>query len=368
MTSFEKAIVTAAFLIVSISWPEVRAQIPPAIIDIAKAPIPIQILVQSPADTTTNLQVICLFRSSPLNTLHGSLAEINEKLKGLLERVRNPELFRGELGETLLIAPPLGSIGARKLLIIGLGDSQTFSPQRMQLVGQILYREAINLGVERPFFAPTILDGGVTKFTTGQVAQEVISGFLRAAATDKALKDANASAGGSVNALTYLAGAANTSNTREGIEKAISGAHGDSELAEGQALRTPFGLKLGKQFYRDQSFRGIGLSGKELPPFAVAVFKRRSRSIGGHVRIFDHQDHRAGVRAGYGTAKQSNRLRHDRTVELRIGCCLKLGHEVRHATRFHIVFENREDHALSIISDPRHRKEAHTCSPDHNAA
>jgi cytosol aminopeptidase family protein len=219
-------IATSTFLIGLIIWlcPKVYAQTQPALIEIANAPIPMQILVQGPADTTTDLQVICLFRSSPVNALHGSLAEMNEKMKGLLDRIRKPELFRGELGETLLISPPKNSIGARKLLIIGLGDSQTFSPQRMQLVGQILYREAGNSGVAHPFFAPTILDGGVAKFTTGQVAEQVISGFLRAAATDKALKDANASATPPVTALTYLAGAANASNTREGIEKAISAA------------------------------------------------------------------------------------------------------------------------------------------------
>jgi len=195
---------------------------PPAAIDIANSPIPMQILPQSPADTTTELQVICLFRSSPVNTLHGSLAEMNVKLKGLLDRVRKPELFRGELGETLLLAPPKDSLGARRLLIIGLGDSQIFSPQRMQLVGQILYREASNLGVAHPFFAPTILDGGVTKFATGDVAEQVTAGFLRAAATDKLIRDANASASQPVTAITYLAGAANVNSTREGIERAIA--------------------------------------------------------------------------------------------------------------------------------------------------
>jgi hypothetical protein len=122
----------------------------PASIDIAGAPLPIRILAQSPADTTTELQAICLFRSSPVNTLHGSLTETNEKLKGLLETVRKPDLFRGELGETLLIKPPKDSLGAKRLLIIGLGDSQTFSPQRMQLAGEILYAEASRLGVAHP--------------------------------------------------------------------------------------------------------------------------------------------------------------------------------------------------------------------------
>jgi hypothetical protein len=194
----------------------------PATLDITDGPIPIQILQQSPADATSELQVICLFRSSPLNTLHGSLSEANAKLKGLLDQIRKPELFRGELGETILLTPPRGSLRAAKLLIIGLGDSQTFSPQRMQLVGEILCGEASRLGAAHPFFAPTILDGGVGAFTTGQVSEQVMLGFLRAAALDKALRNANAGAGKSVAALTYLAGGKNATSTRDGIEKAIA--------------------------------------------------------------------------------------------------------------------------------------------------
>jgi hypothetical protein len=217
-----KATVTSTFVIALIAWPMAYAQ--PASIDIKGAPIPIQILAQSPAHTTTDLQVICLFRSAPTNTLHGSVTETNEKLKGLLDRIRKPELFRGELGETLLVVPPKDSLGAKKLLAIGLGDSQIFSPQRMQLVGEILYSEASRIGVSHPFFAPTILDGGVAKFTTGEVAEQVIGGFLRAAAADKVLREANASPGQGVTTLTYLAGPKNVDNTREGIEKAIEAA------------------------------------------------------------------------------------------------------------------------------------------------
>ena len=204
------------------SWPTLDAQSPPAAIDVASAPVPIRILVQSPADTTTDLQVICLFRSSPVNALHGSLVEMNKKLKGLLDRIRKPDLFSGEPGETLLMAPPAGSLGARKLLIVGLGDSETFSPQRMELAGEILYSEASRLGVAHPYFAPTVLDGGVTQFNTGEVAEQVTSGFLRAAAMDKLLRDAGVSPGPSVTALTFLAGSKHVADTREGIVRAIA--------------------------------------------------------------------------------------------------------------------------------------------------
>jgi hypothetical protein len=204
----------------AIGW----AQSKPAVIDVANSPIPIRVLAQSPADTDTDLQVICLFRSSPVNTLHGSLIEMNEKLKGLLDRIRSPQRFRGELGETLLVTPPKNSLGAKKLLIVGLGDSQTFSPQRMQLVGAILYSEASRLGVRNPFFAPTVLDGGVSRFTTGEVAEQVIDGFLRAAETEKVSREANASPSQTVASLTYLAGQQHANETRDGIDKAIAAA------------------------------------------------------------------------------------------------------------------------------------------------
>ncbi|MGA2600458.1 MAG: M17 family peptidase N-terminal domain-containing protein [Bryobacteraceae bacterium] len=200
-------------------FPILYAQSQSSIIDVPDAPIPIRILKQSPADTNTDLQVICLFRSSPQNTLHGALIETNEKLNGLLDRIRKPELFRGDLGETLLLVPPKRTPGARKLLLVGLGDSETFSPQRMQLVGEILYSEAGRLGAPQPFFAPTIIDGGVTQFTTGQISEEVIAGFLRAAAIEKLLYNTNVP---SVTALTYLAGPKFAANTLEGIEKAIA--------------------------------------------------------------------------------------------------------------------------------------------------
>lgn len=189
---------------------------------ITDGPMPMRVLVESPAETDAELQIICLFRSEPSNTLRGSLVETNEKLKGLLDQVRKPELFVGELGETLLIAVPAGSLKAKRVLIVGLGDSGGFVPERMELVGTIAYRETNRLGVRRLFFAPTVIDGGVTKYTTGEVAERVIGGFLRAARTEMVLKDAGASAGTAIEELTYLAGPTHAEDTRQGIEKAIA--------------------------------------------------------------------------------------------------------------------------------------------------
>jgi hypothetical protein len=132
-----RAILMGTLLIPPLAGPIALSQ--PTSIDIVDAPIPIQVLAQSPAETKTDLQMICLFRSSPVNTLHGSLLEVNEKLNGLLERIRKPELFRGEVGETLLLAPQ-DAMGARKLLIIGPGDSQDFLRGECDWLGKSFMR------------------------------------------------------------------------------------------------------------------------------------------------------------------------------------------------------------------------------------
>jgi hypothetical protein len=203
------------------------AQAKPAEIRISNASIPTRVLVQSPAETDTELQIICLFRSDPSNILHGSLIEANEKLRGLLDQIRKPPLFRGELGETILIIPPAGGLAAKKLLIVGLGDSQTFTPQRMELVGSGAYRESNRLGIAHPISAPTIVHGGVTSTPPGRQREGSSLGFLRAARTEKVLKDAGGSPGQVIQDLTYLAGAAHAADTEHGIEKAFAAEAGN---------------------------------------------------------------------------------------------------------------------------------------------
>ena len=182
---------------------------------------PVEVLVQSPADTQTDLQVICLFRSEPANTLHGSLTELDQELGGLLTQIRRDSLFTGALGETLLLLPKAGSMHAVKLLLIGLGDTEGFTPAREQLVGSIVFEESLRLGVGNPYFAPTVLDGGKTGVDTGDTAEQFLYGFLRARATEEALRAAGMGSGKGPVKLTFLAGAAHAASTRAGVDRAF---------------------------------------------------------------------------------------------------------------------------------------------------
>jgi hypothetical protein len=192
------------------------------VLHVQRSGFPVAVLVQGPADTKTELQIICLFHSDPSNTLHGSLTEMNQKLQGLLDRVRTPSQFAGELGETLLIVPMSGTIPAEKLLIIGLGDSAAFTPARMNLIGTIAFNESNRLGIRRPSFAPTILDGGVNGFSTGEVAEQFMRGFLRARELAAQLHDIGRAPRIRVERLTFLAGAAHATDTQAGLAKAFA--------------------------------------------------------------------------------------------------------------------------------------------------
>lgn len=57
----------------------------------------------------------------------------------------------------------------------------------------------------------------------GEIAEQVMSGFLRAPETEKTLKQQGASAGNVVADLTYLAGPKFAGDTRKGIEAAVAG-------------------------------------------------------------------------------------------------------------------------------------------------
>ncbi len=183
--------------------------------------LPVTVLVESPAKTQTEMQIICLFRSVPGNKLHGSLDEMDDRLHGLLRRLRKSSLFGGELGETLLLTPPSGTLGAKKLLLIGLGDSESFRPERMVLVGKIALREANRMGVAHPFFAPTVMDGGVTRYATGEIAAEVVRGLREALATEEIVRGEGASGTVAVRDFTFLAGADHARDTEDGIDRAL---------------------------------------------------------------------------------------------------------------------------------------------------
>jgi hypothetical protein len=184
--------------------------------------LPVDVLVQGPTEAPGDLQIICLFQSDPENKLLASLASMDQQLGGVLTQVRTHDLFRGDLGETMLLTPKPGVIAAQRLLIIGLGDRTTFTAQREELVGEIAYAESERLGIAAPTFAPTVIDGGFTGTDTGTIGSDFMQGFLRGRAIAAALYAAHTGPSPKVSSVTFLAGPAHALDTQKGLAAVLN--------------------------------------------------------------------------------------------------------------------------------------------------
>jgi hypothetical protein len=151
--------------------------------------VTIKVRMEGPYDTDIPLQVVCYLKhkKSGDKTL-GAAVELDKKLGGVIASLRNRGEFVGDELETFLLTPPKGTIKPKLLLLLGLGDEDSLSLERMERVGRVALREAGRVGVKRAAFAPLIRDQGNSKFGTGNVAQAVTKGMLLAYDTEKRLQ------------------------------------------------------------------------------------------------------------------------------------------------------------------------------------
>ena len=133
--------------------------------------------LQGPYDADVPLQVVCYFKHKKGGdkTL-GAAVELDRRLGGVIASLRNRGEFVGDEQETLLLTPPRGTIKPKLLLLVGLGDEGSLSPDTMERVGRTALRQAAKLGVERVTFAPLLRDQGNDKLAIGDVATAVIRG------------------------------------------------------------------------------------------------------------------------------------------------------------------------------------------------
>jgi len=186
-------------------------------------------LVQGPSAAEAELQVACVFEYTegdifnppalPAN-LNG-MVHLDEALKGSITELRKSGKFTGHALETLLITPPKGTLAAKKLLLIGLGDRNSFTPEMMVSVGSVAMREALRLGVSNFSFASDIKDAGIDS-PTALVATNVVLGSFEAYRTQTYLKQQKLSDHKPLTKIILLAGPAFYTTAGEGIKTAIN--------------------------------------------------------------------------------------------------------------------------------------------------
>ncbi len=152
--------------------------------------VTVKVRMEGPYTADVPLQVVCYFKYTPdgAKRMSGAPVELDKHLGGVIGSLRERGEFKGDDLETLLLTPPEGSIKAKALLLIGLGDEVTLSLDKMERVGRVAIREAARLRVRKVAFAPLIRDQGSSKFGTGDVAGAVLRGVLLGYDTEKRLQ------------------------------------------------------------------------------------------------------------------------------------------------------------------------------------
>lgn len=203
--------------------------------------VAIKVRMEGPSTADTPLQVVCYFRYTPerAKRMTGAPVELDKELGGVIAALRERGEFEGAELETLLLAPPKGSIKAKALLLVGLGEEDSLSLAGMERVGRVALREASRLGVRRVAFAPLLRDQGSTKLGTGDVEAAVVKGMLLAYDTERHLQPEGLAREWALEEWEVEAGPAYFDETVVGVKRAIS------EAATSAAARktTPYTRK-----------------------------------------------------------------------------------------------------------------------------
>jgi hypothetical protein len=149
------------------------------------------------------------------------LVHLDQALGGLITELRKTGKFAGHTLETLLITPPPGRISAKKLLLIGLGDRNKFTPELILSVAGVGMQEALRLGVTQYAFATDLKDAGIDS-PTALVAGYGVTGAVAAYRTQALLKTRGMAAFKPMVKVTLLAGPSFFTVAGKGIRDAIA--------------------------------------------------------------------------------------------------------------------------------------------------
>lgn len=152
--------------------------------------VAIRVRMEGPYTADVPLQVVCYFRYTEegAKRMAGAPVELDKRLGGVISSLRTRGEFQGDELETLLLTPKEGTIKAKSLLLIGLGDEIDLSLDTMERVGEIALRQAKELGATRVAFAPLLRDQGNAAFGVGVVETAAVRGMLLAYDTELRLQ------------------------------------------------------------------------------------------------------------------------------------------------------------------------------------
>jgi hypothetical protein len=190
----------------------------------------IVVRMQGPYDADVSLQVVCYFKHKPAgDTTKGAPVELDKRLGGVIQSLRNRGEFVGDELETLLL-DTRGAIPAKRLLLIGMGDDASLTLDRLERIGRIAYREAAKAGATVTAFAPLIRDQGNDRLPAGDVETAILRGLLLARDTDQRLQKEGFAKEFLLKTWIVEAGPAYYDETIAGVRRGLESAEGVIKL------------------------------------------------------------------------------------------------------------------------------------------
>jgi leucyl aminopeptidase len=90
----------------------------------------------------TDLLVLGMFKGDKFS---GSVKSVNDALGGVLKDLAGDEKFEGDLGKSVLLSSTFGKIGARRVLLLGLGDKSRYSTDTVRKTGNLTAKKMRNV-------------------------------------------------------------------------------------------------------------------------------------------------------------------------------------------------------------------------------
>jgi leucyl aminopeptidase len=82
----------------------------------------------------TDLLVVGMFKGDKFS---GSVKSVNDALGDVLKTICGDEKFDGDLGKSVTVSSTFGKIGAKRVLLLGLGDKSRFSHDTVRKAGNL---------------------------------------------------------------------------------------------------------------------------------------------------------------------------------------------------------------------------------------
>jgi hypothetical protein len=170
--------------------------------------VSVQVAAIGPVDAAVDLTIACMFQHELHGAITGGLLLLDQALGGTLSSLRREGIFGGRAEETLLLTKLPTSLRSQQLLIEGLGDPETFTPDILEHAVSSAVQQALRMGVRSAAFSPNLLDGGMESSGLTGIEDAMIRGLQLGLRAERRLIDMNYRPAPSLKTWLFEAGAA----------------------------------------------------------------------------------------------------------------------------------------------------------------